>query len=203
MNYDLNMGNGIGAQGMHPYSLGTSSTYPSHPAITDLSTVIFPGPEEPFGYPHQPLTTFENNQQFIKSDPYAAEEQQQQQHQHAHAFNSASPMVGHQQQHGPADDNLEAQFFALPPYLGQQQFGPGGPLRSNDMAAAAAAAMVGTPPTAQLPNGGAWPTASTTARQVLLPPHTVAGDAAGGINVQDIFGGVEWNSVLMNGFQPQ
>ena len=85
----------------------------SNPALPDLSAMMFPAADEPFGYPNQPLTTFENTQQFGKND----------------AFMNAQAFAGVHQPNAMGatplsrgrDDNLEAQFFALPPYMSQGQ----------------------------------------------------------------------------------
>ncbi|KEQ75439.1 fungal transcriptional regulatory protein [Aureobasidium namibiae CBS 147.97] len=80
----------------------------TNPNLPDLSAMMFPS-AEPFNYPNQPLTTFENNQ-FAK-DP--------------NVFNnfsdSKAPVMLSGQSTGSETDNLEAQFYPLPPYMMQQQ----------------------------------------------------------------------------------
>lgn len=89
---------------MLPYNLAMDMTNPNLP---DLSAMMFPS-AEPFTYPNQPLTTFENNQ-FAK-DP--------------NIFNdfgdSKVPVMMPGQNTGPEADILEAQFYPLPPYMMQQ-----------------------------------------------------------------------------------
>ncbi|KAK3725855.1 Gypsy retrotransposon integrase-like protein 1 [Vermiconidia calcicola] len=166
-------------QSMSQYSL-PANTY-SNPAITDLSSLMFPSADEPFGYPNQPLTTFENNQQFSKSHPYMNGQQP------FNSIDTSSPLVASPSRG--RDDNMEAQFFALPPYIEQRQQHHG--LRypqpyTNGQA-------MGTPtPTSHMANG--WPGQQQTLQQ--------GGDMPN-INIQDIFGGTEWNPMMMNpsGFQ--
>ena len=75
--------------------------------------MIFPTADEPFGYPNQPLTTFENNQQFAKNDPYTTA-------QPFSGIEAPNLMTPRPASRG-RDDNMEAQFFALPPFIDQQQ----------------------------------------------------------------------------------
>jgi hypothetical protein len=93
------------SNGLLPYNLPLDLTNPNLP---DLSAMMFPS-AEPFTYPNQPLTTFENNQ-FAK-DP--------------NIFNNFStskvPTMMSGQSTAPDTDNLEAQFYPLPPYMMQQQ----------------------------------------------------------------------------------
>ena len=172
-------------QGMQQYTLPPSNY--TNPAIADLSTMMFPSADEPFGYPSQPLTTFENNQQFAKNHPYAN-------NQTYSGVETASPMVAHPPRVG-QEDNLEAQFFALPPYMDQRQqhpqaqgmnYGGGGNFGKGQ--------SLGTPASAaQMPNG--W-----LGQQ---QPMQQGGGGMTNINIQDIFGGTEWNPMMMNpsGFQ--
>ncbi len=162
-------------QQLQQYSLPQTNF--TNPAISDLSTMVFPAPDEPFGYPSQPFTTFENNQQFAKHNPYA----EGQPYSAMENRNQIAPLAAP----SGLDDNIEAQYFALPPYLGQQQFSG---VRPNDIGSNQA---MGTPSVGQLPNG--WP------GQQSMPQA----DDISNINIQDIFGGTEWNPMLMNGFQPQ
>jgi hypothetical protein len=99
------MENSSPSNGLLPYNLPLDLTNPNLP---DLSAMMFPS-AEPFTYPNQPLTTFENNQ-FAK-DP--------------NIFNNFStskvPTMMSGQSTAPDTDNLEAQFYSLPPYMMQQQ----------------------------------------------------------------------------------
>lgn len=81
---------------------------------------------------------------------------------------------------------MEAQFFALPPYIEQslqQQpnmgfAGGSGPPFANG------GPQMGASTAAQMPDGTAWPG----------QPQ---------VNIGDIFGGAEWNQMLMSGgYQP-
>ncbi|KAH0141599.1 hypothetical protein KCU67_g14423, partial [Aureobasidium melanogenum] len=91
------------SNGMLPYNLTMDMTNPNLP---DLSAMMFPS-AEPFTYPNQPLTTFENNQ-FAK-DPNIFD----------NFGDSKVPVMMSGQSSGP-EDNLEAQFYPLPPYMMQQ-----------------------------------------------------------------------------------
>ncbi|KAG9688148.1 hypothetical protein KCU95_g9088, partial [Aureobasidium melanogenum] len=91
------------SSGMLPYNLGMDMTNPNLP---DLSAMMFPS-AEPFTYPNQPLTTFENNQ-FAK-DPNVFD----------NFSDSKMPVMMSGQSSAP-EDNLEAQFYPLPPYMMQQ-----------------------------------------------------------------------------------
>lgn len=93
------------SNGLLPYNLPLDMTNPNLP---DLSAMMFPS-AEPFTYPNQPLTTFENNQ-FAK-DPNMFNN-----------FNESKvPVMMPGQSTATEADNLEAQFYALPPYMMQQQ----------------------------------------------------------------------------------
>ena len=173
------------SQSMQQYTL-PPSTY-GNPALADLSTMMFPPADEPFGYPSQPLTTFENNQQFAKNDPYVN-------NQPYSTLDASSQMVPPPSRGG-REDNLEAQFFALPPYIEQRQQQqqqqhpqhpsmnyPGAPNFSNSQ-------PLGTPAAAaQMPNG--WSGQQQAVQQ---------GGVMSNINIQDLFGGAEWNPM---GFHP-
>ncbi|KAK4552486.1 Gypsy retrotransposon integrase-like protein 1 [Recurvomyces mirabilis] len=178
----------------------------SNPALPDLSAMIFPTADEPFGYPNQPLTTFENNQQFAKNNQYTSNNQPN--------FNldSTVPMGPRPDSKG-RDDNIEAQFFALPPYMQEQQrrqlqqqrqdmsfaTSNGLPAFANNQG------MAGM----QMPNGG-------------LGNNNIDGTGAGdgnnnqwmqqaatqsygNLDIQNLFGGSEWNPMLhgLHGFPSQ
>lgn len=177
LNYNPRSASASMGQKLQSYSL-PQVNYPN-PAIADLSNMMFPAPDEPFGYPNQPLTTFENNQQFAKASPYPES--------YTGLDNPGTGSIPMSQ--GGNEDNMEAQFYALPPYIGQQQFYG---VRANEVPGMGAGPAMGTPTSSsQMANG--WPGHQPSLQQV--------GDV-GYINIQDIFGGTEWNSVL-NGFQPQ
>ncbi|KAI7523284.1 hypothetical protein KC331_g18759 [Hortaea werneckii] len=163
----------------------------SNPALPDLSAMIFPTADEPFGYPNQPLTTFENNRQSAgKANPYMNAQ---------HAFgsmDSPDPMMQQQQPFG-RDDNIEAQFMALPPFIQQQrqqsqsmpQQQPGGfsaPAPDPMKFPNGGGQSMNTSPVMHMPNGTWQPQ-----QQQQMP-----GNDLSNINIQDVFGGAEWNSML-------
>jgi len=181
--------------------------------------MMFPsGGDEPFLYPNQPLTTFENNQQFgaaaanaggKQSNPYIA-----------NMVNGGGAMdssVGthHTQSQqlfpntppsrGGRDDNMEAQFFALPPYLEQSrsQQRPGPPMSfpsdSIGFNGGPAAPPMTSNPTQQpqqtnlggMPNG--WSHQQQPPFNGMQPQQDF-----NNINIQDLFGGAEWNAMIMD-----
>lgn len=144
-------------------------------AIADLSTMMFPTPDDPLGYPSQPLTTFENNQQFSKNNPYLNDG--------FSGIDSTSPMLPPPSRGG-REDNLEAQFFALPPYIEQRQQPPRSGVNFAGGVNFANNQHLGTP-TTQMSNG--WP-----GQQQAMPQAALSN-----INIQDLFGGTEWAPMNM------
>lgn len=179
------------ASGMQQYALPQNF---ANTVLPDLSAMMFPSTDEPLSYPNQPLTTFENNQEYAKNSPYM----------NGQAFNGvkgSSSMVSSQLLG--REDNMEAQFFALPPYIQQprrqqhrqmqQQHQPTS-FPTAPMNFSTNGPSIGTPAVMQMPNGltnDGW------------TPQSIPNDMSN-INIQDIFGGAEWNSMLMNpGFPSQ
>jgi len=143
----------------------------NNPNLPDLSAMMFPS-AEPFTYPNQPLTTFENKQ-FGKQPQYF------------NNMNDPSAMMGSRMNQSDSE-NLEAQLFALPPYMmqgnqwsvnlqGQQQQPP----MQNVMPGSNQNGMPGGSV-----NNANW--------------NNQQGQAFADINLNDIFGGSEWNSSLMD-----
>jgi len=142
--------------------------------------MMFPS-AEPFTYPNQPLTTFENNQ-FAKMPPY---------YNMAGRDDPSSMMQS--QMSGQVDaDNMEAQLYALPPYMmsgdqwavnmqNQQQRTQ----MPNTMSSSGQGGL-GMPLT---PSGMSW-----SQQQQAMPQ----GQAFPDINLNDLFGGGEWNTSLMD-----
>ncbi|KAK6439026.1 Gypsy retrotransposon integrase-like protein 1 [Oleoguttula sp. CCFEE 5521] len=172
----------------------------ANPAIPDVSAMMFPGGgSEPFLYPNQPLTTFENTQQFAKNQYF---------NDLAGSVgpdsmtNSAvgTPQTSHPRVAGPQrtrDDNMEAQFFALPPYLeqgrsqqrqGQQQAATSFPQNNRQFNNYG---QMQQPGMQQIPNG--WPQ-----QQHTFGNNQSASQNFANINIQDLFGGAEWNAMIMD-----
>ena len=165
----------------------------ANPALSDLSSIMFPTADEPLLYPNQPLTTFENNQRYAKNGTYFN-------HQPFGSPNGAtSPPPPSRGGH---DENIEAQFFALPPYIEQQQQNmqtaqpqPHHPYynqqqqqqHNSGMSFAQASPFDLTQSMSSMPNGD-WPD---------NPPDHLPQDVSS-INIQDLFGGAEWNPMLMH-----
>jgi len=144
----------------------------NNPNLPDLSAMMFPS-AEPFTYPNQPLTTFENNQ-FTKQPQYF------------NNMNDASGMMGSRIPQ-PESDNMEAQLYALPPYMMQGNQWP-----------------VGIPnQQSRPPPPGSMPGSSQQGMQPGPVPSNAnwnnpQAQAFADINLNDIFGGAEWNSSLMD-----
>ena len=141
-----------------------------------MSTMMFPSADDPLNYPSQPLTTFESNQQYSKNNPYM--------NQGFNGVEQTSPMLANPTRGG-REDNLEAQFFALPPYIEQRQQPqrPGVNFANVDFGGHSNA--MGTP-TTQVTNG--WPT-----QQQGMPQGNMSG-----IDIGQLFGGNEWLPQMMN-----
>jgi len=192
----------------------------ANPAIPDVSAMMFPsGGDEPFLYPNQPLTTFENNQQFVaaaanaggkQNNPYIANMANGGS---AIDSNAATPHTQPQQlfpNTPPSrgrDDNMEAQFFALPPYLEQsrsqqRQGGPPTSFPSDNIGfnGGHAAPPMTSNPAQQQANMGRMPSGWSHQQQ---SPFNGAGGVQqqqdfNNINIQDLFGGAEWNAMIMD-----
>ena len=185
------------APGMGPnlpnYSLPGNNNNFGNPALSDLSNMMFPPADEPFSYPSQPLTTFENNQQIRKVDAYGGGVPQQ-----FNNLESTSPMAGTPTSaRSSRDDNMEAQFFALPPFIEQQrqqnmrgmtsQPQPNPNMGFAGFGSGRGGPQMGTP-TQGMPGSG-WP----GQQQQSMPP----GDMSN-INIHEIFSEAGWNPMLMN-----
>ncbi|KAF2486513.1 fungal-specific transcription factor domain-containing protein [Neohortaea acidophila] len=201
-----------------PFAGAPPNNYgPNNPAIADMSTMLFPQADEPFVYPCQPLTTFDAHQQqqmtAAKHDNGGGAYLNGNDGLYDNPLSSTLPGL---------EDNIEAQFFALPPYLSSAAAPPQGTFgREADMAAHAQphpqqqhqGVMGGQQQQAMATNG--W-------GQQQLPQHAQhahhhpqqqqqhmssapglggVGGVAGDISLQELFGGPEWNSMLLNGFQ--
>lgn len=157
---------------MPPYSMAPGL---ANPALADMSSMMFPSADEPFGYPNQPLTTFENNQQYSKNSIYPSSQMY-------NSIGNNSPLAPSSRGR---DENIEAQFYPLPPYIEQRQQPM--PLQSqramgfpSSMGYGASQAQSGSVAQAmQIPNGG-W-----------TGPQPFQQDL-GDININGLFGGGEW-----------
>ncbi|WPG98465.1 Hypothetical protein R9X50_00125600 [Acrodontium crateriforme] len=179
----FNQTSGSGNLGMRQYSNSPNFV---NPALHDLSAISFPTADEPFSYPNQPLTTFENNQQAFKNISGDS------------TLNTAllnkfdgatsnSPMIG-----TPGEDNLEAQFYALPPYIEQRQQRTATYPIDGPMNYTAQQHPTSMPDVMQMSNGTSW--SMTTSPQ----QHNLGQQDFSNIDIQDVFGGSEWNPMLMN-----
>ncbi|KAK0362762.1 Gypsy retrotransposon integrase-like protein 1 [Friedmanniomyces endolithicus] len=188
----------------------------ANPALPDLSAMMFPTADEPLGYPNQPLTTFENNQLFAAKSN----------NNNVFAFGNGNgigmdmdtsgattnPMIPRPVSGG-REDNIEAQYFALPPYIEQRQQQQQQQQRAHAMAGGGFAGLPFT-------NGGqVMGNARMAAHQ---QQQQMASQLNGGvdgqegngnewmqdgmlggyggninINIQDLFGGAEWNPMVM------
>lgn len=190
--------------GQGPFSGGAVDTSPNellnlpldltNPNLPDLSAMMFPS-SEPFNYPNQPLTTFENNQ-FGKDQAFFSNLNNV----------SAAPMMSSRPGTTMDNDNLEAQLYTLPPYMMQQ-------------AQQQQAAWNMTAPQAQHQQQQQQ---QMNGMRQLSGQYAMDGGPLGGnegwggrtqgmgsnqgfsgVNLNDIFGGEEWNGLLMDqGFRP-
>ncbi|KAK5160830.1 hypothetical protein LTR04_004517 [Oleoguttula sp. CCFEE 6159] len=154
------------------------STY-NNPALPDLSAMMFPS-EDPFAYPNAPMTTFENNQS-DKNNPF-------------YNFNlsvntnergtdsSNNIYMPPPSASGSEGENLDVQLFGpLPPYMMRtQQSGLGLQQNPTGMGASDTGNSF-------IPTSVDW-TGQQNMRTSGLP----------GMNLDDIFGGEEWNGMLMD-----
>jgi hypothetical protein len=161
----------------------------ANPQIADLSTMMFPTADEPFVYPNQPLTTFENARQFAKNNnAFAAQ---------AAYGNVGSPGSATSAGGRVLEENIEAQFFTLPPYIEQRQ--------QQDARSLPQGRGSFHPPSVPYANG--------QGQNPVQAMHIPDGQwqqglqqALPNIDIQSLFGGAEsgWNSMYMNaGYQNQ
>lgn len=150
---------------------------PPNPNLPDLSAMMFPS-AEPFTYPNQPLTTFENNQ-FTKQPQY---------YNNINNFDDPAAIMGSRMVQ-PDSDNMEAQLFALPPYMMQNGQWPVNLQTQNrhqrapphnPMPGSSQQSMQAGP----IPSNGNW--------------NNQQAQTFADINLNDIFGGGEWNNSLMD-----
>ncbi|GIZ40025.1 hypothetical protein CKM354_000338100 [Cercospora kikuchii] len=181
----------------HPVDSGMQQ-YPmpqnfANPQLSELSSMMFPTADEPFIYPNQPLTTFENNQQFAKNAAYLNRQ----------AFGNMGKSSPVGSARDPAE-NIEAQFYTLPPYLEQQRqqhqppvhnipsFGGRGylPHQQHQQQQTTRSAL---PFTNGTPTGATATLAQVPNGQWQQPPLS-------NIDIQGLFGGAEstWNPMNMN-----
>jgi hypothetical protein len=192
----------------------------ANPAIPDVSAMMFPsGGDEPLLYPNQPLTTFENNQQFMAAAAAAAaaaasgnKPSNQFMANVANGGTSIDSNTGtplsqprHLFPNSPPsrngrDDNMEAQFFALPQYLEQsrahQRHCPPTSFPPDNMGFNGGPQMTSNPShMGRMSNG--WPQNQQQQQQspfIGQAPQGFSND----INIQDLFGGAEWNAMIMD-----
>jgi len=177
-----------GSTGLFPYAFGADFTQPNLP---DLSAMMFPS-AEPFTYPNQPLTTFENNQFTKDQDTF-------------HNFNTSNgpPMVHPRQLNTSDSDNFEAQFYALPPYMMQPQVQQAHNQQQRQMRQPQGW-EISMQPSA---NGARQVSGQINMDSGMLSGRETWGgqqqaltQASGfsGVNLNEIFGGEEWNGLLMD-----
>ncbi|KAF2716785.1 fungal transcriptional regulatory protein [Polychaeton citri CBS 116435] len=167
--------------GLQQFGLGSNV---ATPGLQAFSAGVFPSTDEPFNYPQQPLTTFENNQQYAKGNPYVGQ-----------GFNDGGQALGT----SPAaraviDDDMEAQFLPFPTYLEQGHQQPNRPssthpqtmrIPTSAMSFTQGPQMASSMDPITVANGGQW---SNNQQMV--------GQDMSNINIQDLFGGNEWNPVF-------
>lgn len=154
----------------------------ANPQLADLSNMMFPTADEPLVYPNQPLTTFENNQQFAKQSAFM----------NTSAYNSIGNSGPAGSARGP-EENIEAQFFTLPPYIEQRQQSQPQPMQPRSTAYQQHSVPYSNGPSLaaqamQTPNGE-W-------QQGFQQPLS-------NIDIGGLFGGAESNWNPMMGYQNQ
>jgi hypothetical protein len=195
----------------------------ANPALPDVSAMMFPsGGDEPLLYPNQPLTTFENNQQFVAAAAAAASGNKPSNPFLTNVANGGASMDSNAgtplsqprnlfpntpPSRNGRDDNMEAQFFALPQYLEQsrahQRQAPPTSFPPDNMGFNGGPQMTSThsqqPNMSRMSNG--WPQQHPQQQQQQQQSPFI-GQAPQGfsnnINIQDLFGGAEWNAMIMD-----
>lgn len=175
--------------GLMPY-LGADL---NHTNLPDLSAMMFPS-AEPFNYPNQPLTTFENNQFSKDASMYNSFG--------ANGTTAASVMPSNQLNTSESD-NLEAQFYPLPPYMmaqpQQMQQQQQQQIRHPASWDVCMQPQMNGMPQVSGPLGmDAKMVASADGWNGQQPGMTSSNPAFTGVNLNDIFGGEEWNGMLMD-----
>lgn len=145
-------------------------------SIPDLSAMMFPS-SEPFTYPNQPLTTFENNH--LGKEPSF--------YNNMNGYNVSGAMMPPSMQATSDNDNLEAQLYALPPNMSQSDqwsmgmVGQQPQVQRSGMTSATDQSSIGA---ASLPSWNGY--------QQAMSQHQTFSD----INLNEIFGGGEWNHMF-------
>ncbi|USW47686.1 hypothetical protein Slin15195_G010050 [Septoria linicola] len=165
----------------------------ANPQLSELSSMMFPTADEPFVYPNQPLTTFENNQQFAKNFGFLNQQ----------SYNSSvgkSSPVGSSRE---PPENIEAQFYTLPPYLEQQRQQQH---QMRSMPQLGRAFMQQQQQQSPMSYGSGTPTSGATSMGQVPNGQWQQGfqQSLSNIDIQGLFGGAEstWNPMNMNMMQP-
>ncbi|KAF2222735.1 fungal-specific transcription factor domain-containing protein [Elsinoe ampelina] len=158
----------------------------SNPDVPDISSMIF-SPAEPFTYPSQPLTTFENNRGARDPALFGA------------GGLSDNTNIARSGATGQPSDGLEAQLYNVPPFMMQESHWSGNMQAQGSMTGIPNGSMTGTQPAqpqqqqymmTQAPQGmdSNW----QNQRNAMYGDQQAFQD----INLQDIFGS-EWNGSMM------
>ncbi|KAI9663980.1 MAG: hypothetical protein M1821_007471 [Bathelium mastoideum] len=160
-----------------------------NPALADLQAMMFPS-NDPFAYPNEAMTSFETNNQFNQFEPNAMNQD----------MSPRSSMLVQPRSSGmDSNGNLDAQLFGpLPPYMSQsqqQQFNMSSQQDAQAQLQQRSGMNMNTQPNEMMGSGSTnymsgtmpatadWSAASQSMRTSGLP----------GMNLDDIFGGEEWN----------
>lgn len=193
--FDPNVIPGMGGQGMQNTVNAGMPSFPTpsrvaNPAITDMSTMMFPVADEPLVYPNQPLTTFENNTQYGKPNNYMGDMSDRLYSGNIDGNNSpvSDPRV---------EEDIEAQFYALPPYMQQnqqmmpQQHQQQHPSQQSQGMPYAHAGN-GVYPGGQLAHAQTMPIGTSWNNPQPNPQQDI-----NSISISALFGGSEWNAMGM------
>ncbi|KAF4555672.1 Fungal specific transcription factor domain-containing protein 38 [Elsinoe fawcettii] len=168
-------------QTLQQFGLQPAST---NPDVPDISSMIFSS-NEPFTYPSQPLTTFENNRGGRDAALYGS-----------NGIQDPPGNLPGGPTSQPAGDNLEAQLYNMPPFMMQEPHWSGSMQGQGSMTGVPNGSVTGTQPPQQQ-------YMMTQGPQSMDPNwqnqrHATYGDqqAFQDINLQDIFGS-EWSGSMM------
>ena len=167
-------------------------------ALADLQAMMFPS-NDPFAYPNEAMTSFENNRQLNQFEPNSAPATSQNVSPRTDMFVPPNP--------NSIDNsgNLDVQLFGpLPPYMSQNQQQQAFDLSQQQNAHIQAQQQSGLGLSSQAnemmdegPNNYMSGTLPTTAGWVAAA-QSMRTSGIPGMNLDDIFGGEEWNGLLMD-----
>ena len=169
-----------------------------NPRLSELQAIMFPS-NDPFAYPNGAMSSFETNNQFNQFEQNSASSVNKSMSPRSSMFIQSQP--GNMDNSG----NLDVQLFGpLPPYLSQnqqqqQQFDLPSQQDANTQLQQSGINMNAqqNEMVSQGPNSYLSGTMPTTADWGAAP-HSMRTSGLPGMNLDEIFGGEEWNGMLMD-----